>query len=118
LSADPRYRAQFPQAAPAQQIDQGLVDQANAAAPQIGVGGMIYTNGLEPLRPETWETGPVEGITPNAAIALRGRQLRQQLANDPAYQEWKAAAQAAGADAMAKGLPGPQLKGPTFVGNI
>lgn len=115
LSADPRYGAQFPQAAPAPQIDQGLVDQANAAAP-----GFIHVgkhSGLQPLLPETWETGPVDGLTPAAAAALRERQLRQRLASDPQYQEWKAAAQAAGADAMAKGLPGPQLKGPTFVGD-
>lgn len=115
LSADPRYGAQFPQAPPAPQINQQFVDQANAAAP-----GFIHVgkhSGLQPLLPETWETGPVDGLTPAAAAALRERQLRQRLASDPQYQEWKAAAQAAGADAMAKGLPGPQLKGPTFVGD-
>src|SRR5690606_5796401 len=55
LSADPRYGAQFPPAAPAPQINQGLVDQANAAAP-----GFIHVgkhSGLQPLLPETWETG-------------------------------------------------------------
>lgn len=117
LSADPRYGAQFPGRPPAPTINQQFVDQANAAAPQIGAGGFIHVgpnSGLEPLRPEA---GPQQDMSPAAAAALRARQLRQRLDSDPAYQEWKTAAQAAGADAMAKGLPGPQLKGPTFVGD-
>jgi len=120
MSADPRYGAQFPAAAPAPQVDQALVDRANELFGKVGdpkdVEGtdrVLYADELGRI-PGVNE----EKLTPAARAALRDRAIRSRLANDPDWVAWREAARAAGADATAKGLPSPDLQAPLIQGQI